>query len=69
MGDKRVTNIIANNFDILTTNQESFCKLTENFMNNLVSKSTCISHNAQKERIKFFNKLEEKIQETKEKVS
>lgn len=69
MGDKRVTNIIANNFDILTTNQESFCKLTESFMNNLIGKSTLISHNAQKERIKFFNKLEEKIRETKEKIS
>ena len=69
MGDRRVTNIIANNFDILDTNQESFCKLTESFMNNLISKSTLISHNAQKERIKFFNKLEDKIRETKEKVS
>ena len=69
MGDKRVTNIIANNFDILTTNQESFCKLTESFLNNLISKSTLISHNAQKERIKFFNILEEKIRETKEKIS
>lgn len=69
MGDKRVTFITTNGFDILTTSQEFFCKQTENHIDNLIRKSVPISNNAQKERIKFFNRVEKKIRETKEKLS
>ncbi len=39
MGDKRVTYITHNNFNILTTSQESFCRLTETHMINMMNKS------------------------------
>lgn len=65
MGEKRVTFITPNNFDLLTTSQESFCRQTEEHINNLISKSTLISNNAQKERSKFFNKLSERVEETR----
>jgi len=69
MGEKRVTFITANNFDILTTSQDSFCSQTEAHINNLISKSTLISNNAQKERSKFFNRVAENIQQTRERLA
>lgn len=69
MGEKRVSFVIANNFDILTTSQESFCHQTEQHFNNLISKSTLISHNAQRERAKFFNAVAKRIEETRSYVS
>lgn len=69
MGEKRVTFITSNNFDILTTSQESFCHQTEGHINNLLSKSTLISNNAQKERSKFFNKLRARVAETRSRLS
>lgn len=69
MGEKRVTFVTANNFDILTTSHEIFCHETEDHINNLISKSTLISRNAQKERAKFFNRVSERIQETRKRLS
>ncbi len=68
MGDKRVTFIMHNNFNILTTSQESFCKLTESHMVNMMNKSTLISNTAEKERSRFFNELLERVQQVKDKL-
>jgi hypothetical protein len=57
MGDKRVTFITHNNFNILTTSQETFCRLTENHLINMMNKSTLISTTSAKERSRFFNEL------------
>jgi hypothetical protein len=65
MGDKRVTFITHNNFNILTTAQESFCQLTENHLVNMMNKSTLISSSATKERSRFFNELLERVQSVK----
>lgn len=69
MGEKRVAFVISNNFDIMVTSQESFCRQTEDHINNLIAKSTLISHNAQRERAKFFNRVSERIQETKKRLN
>lgn len=69
MGEKRVAFITANNFDILATSQEFFCHQTEQHINNLISCSTLISNNAQKERVKFFNRIRERVAETRKVVS
>ena len=61
VGDKRITIITHNNFNLLTTSQESFCELTEDHFKNMVSKSTLISQTAEKERSRFFNKMEERF--------
>jgi hypothetical protein len=68
IGDKRMAFITANQFSILTTSQESFCKLTEDYINNMINKSTLISATAEKERAKFFNAMLQKIAQTKEKI-
>ncbi len=68
MGDKRVTFLTHNNFNILTTSHESFCKLTENHLLNMISKSSLISTSAAKERSRFFNERLEKVQQVKDKL-
>lgn len=69
MGERRVTFVTANNFDLLATSQEFFCNQAEQHINNLISRSTLISNNAQKERVKFFNKVRDKVSETRKAVA
>jgi hypothetical protein len=61
MGDKRVTFIPFNTMNILTTADDSFCKKTEDYLINLTSKSILISTSGEKDRNKFFNLMEDKI--------
>jgi len=65
MGEKRVTFVTANNFDILATSHEYFCLQTEQHVTNLINRSTPISNHAQKERLKFFNKINDRLKETR----
>lgn len=65
LGEKRVVFITSNQFNILTTTQEYFCSLIEDYMNNMINKSVLISHTAERERSKFFNKMEIRINEAK----
>jgi hypothetical protein len=68
LGDKRVTYITHNNFNILTTSQESFCRLTEKHLENMMNKSIMISNSAAKERSRFFNELLTRVQDVKSKL-
>jgi len=68
MGDKRVTFLTHNNFNILATSQESFCRLTENHLTNMMNKSSLISTTATKERSRFFNDLLQEVQNLKVKL-
>jgi len=65
MGDKRATFIPYNTLNILTTTHEGFCKQTEDYLVNLTTKSILISTTGEKDRNKFFNLMEEKIQHVK----
>lgn len=69
LGEKRITFITPNGFNILTTSQEFFGRLTEANMENLKSKSVLISATAEKDRNRFFNKVEDQIAEMMAKVS
>jgi hypothetical protein len=62
---QRLVYINYNTMDLLTTQQESFCERTEVYMNNLIKNSALISATAEKERNRFFNKVEEKIMKSK----
>jgi hypothetical protein len=59
--NQRMVFINYNTMDLLTTHQSSFCEKTEEYMNNLIKNSALISATAEKERNRFFNKIEEKI--------
>lgn len=62
MGLKRAVYINYNSLNLLTTLQESFCEKTEAYLNNLIKNSLLISSTAEKERHKFFNKMNERIE-------
>ncbi len=69
MGDKRAVFINHNTLNVLSTTQESFCAQTENYLRNLLNKATKISGTGEKERIKFFNTIEEKIKSLKKRIT
>jgi hypothetical protein len=61
MSDKRVAFITYNTMNILSTSQESFCNHIERYLINIQNKSVQISTTGEKERNKFFKRLNEKI--------
>jgi hypothetical protein len=65
MGTKRSVYINYNSLNLLTTLQESFCERTETYLNNLIKNSILISATAARERNKFFNKMNERVEEFK----
>ncbi|MBL7849694.1 MAG: helix-turn-helix transcriptional regulator [Cyclobacteriaceae bacterium] len=69
MGEKRVTFVTANNFDLLATSHPFFCHQTEQHIQNVIRRSTLLSLNAQKERAKFFNRVSGHVEETRAHVS
>ena len=69
MKDRREIFINHNTLNILTTRQQSFCLQTEHYLLNLLNKATKISGTGERERVRFFNTIEEKIKALKKKVS
>jgi hypothetical protein len=65
MGDKRITYMMHNNFNMMSTGNHSFCEMTEQFMNSMISKSVLISRVSAKERSRFFNHIYKQIDEVK----
>jgi hypothetical protein len=61
MGEKRVTYLTYNTMNILTTSEESFCGIVDDYFTNLVNKSILISKTGERERNKFFNRITENI--------
>lgn len=69
MADKYAVYLNYNTLDILSTSQESFCRQTENYLGNLFNKATKISGTGEKERLKFFHTIEEKIKGLKRRLA
>jgi len=63
---KRMAFITYHTMSILNTTQESFCQETEDYLKNIIKKSTLISTTGERDRNKFFNAIEKRIQESKE---
>jgi transcriptional regulator with XRE-family HTH domain len=61
MGETKITYIIHNNLNILTTTDKSFCEGTEEYIQNIFRKSSLISSSSEKERNRFFNRLLKKV--------
>lgn len=68
IADRRIVFIPYNTFNILSTTNETFCKQTDDYLVNLISKSLKISTTGEKERHVFFNQMEEKIRRTRSKL-
>ncbi len=65
MGDKRCVYVNQNALNLLLTFQEPFCEKTENYLQNLIKKSTVISVTGQRERSRFFKNMNDRIQSFK----
>lgn len=61
MGDKRAAFLTYNTVNILSTTDPVFCQSTEDHLSNLINKSTLISSTAERERTRFFNRMEKEI--------
>lgn len=68
MGDNKTVYISHNITELLLTAHERFTAQTESFINNLQSRSVLISTTGEKERNKFFNRIEEKIEVVRKKI-
>jgi hypothetical protein len=68
MDNKKTVYISHNITELLMTRHEKFSEQTENFINNLQSRSVLISTTGEKERNKFFNRMEEKIESAKKRI-
>ena len=68
MGGKQMAVLPCNTMNLLTTSDETFCKTTEKHLINVISKSNLISTSGEKHRNKFFNQMEEKILQTRNRV-
>lgn len=68
MGAKRQVFINHNTLNVLTTTNESFCRQTENYLQNLLNKASSISGTGEKERLIFFNTIEEKIKSLRKRL-
>ncbi len=69
MGDKKTVYISHNITELLLTTHETFSEQTKRFIDNLCGRSVLISTTGEKERNKFFNRMEEKIDAVKKKTT
>jgi hypothetical protein len=67
-GDKRLAYINYNTISLLITQHDMFCEKTEQYLFSLIKHSTLISGTAEKERIKFFTKMANRIEDVKKKL-
>jgi hypothetical protein len=68
VGDERSVFITHNITEILMTRHENFCNQTEHFINTLLNTSILISTTGEKERNKFFNQINQKIECLKDRL-
>lgn len=68
MAEKRMVFIPYNTLNILSTSNEAFCRQTDDYLKNLISKSEKISTTGEKQRNAFFNKMEDKIASVKKRL-
>jgi hypothetical protein len=61
LDDKRLSMVSYSVFNYLFTRDERFCTKIDNTFTTLLSRSTLISKTGEKDRIRFFNALREKV--------
>ncbi len=67
--DNNLTTFVSHNItELLMTTHESFCEQTHTFIKNLQNRSVLISTTGERERNKFFNSIDDKIEATRKKI-
>ena len=69
LDSRRITFLTTNVFNLLVTSHEHFCNITEDHIDNMIERSVLISVTAEKERNKFFNRVEENILRAKARIA
>lgn len=69
VNDQRIVFIPHNMIEVISTKQQAYCEQTERDMLSYVDRSVAISGTGEKERNKFFNTLDAKIVQTKERIA
>ena len=69
MDSRRMTFLTPNVFNLMMTSHEHFCNITEDHIDNMIERSVLISVTAEKERNKFFNRIEENILRAKARIA
>ena len=68
MGNVRASYISCFSFNSMFTTNQSFCNETDFWLKNLVRKSNLISGVAEKQRYRYFKKIEELMKKLREKI-
>lgn len=69
MNNQQTVFITYNMLNVLSTSDVVFCQNIEKYLNSILQKSTLISITAEKERNRFFNRMEAKIEGLSRKIS
>lgn len=67
-GNRRIAYTTVNSLDLLTTSNEAFCRQAEKYLANLLTRAVLISTTGEKERSKFFNSMESKVQALRQRI-
>jgi hypothetical protein len=68
LNDSRITFLVHSVFNYLHTHDKAFNDLTYRHFQNIIRKSTLISESGEKERVRFFSLLRQRIHERKEAI-
>jgi hypothetical protein len=63
-----MTFLTLNVLDLMVTTERSFCEKEAEYLRTMMKKSSLISNDSEKERIRFFNLLYQKIDSTRERL-
>jgi hypothetical protein len=66
--DRRIVYVAYNTMSVLTSADESFAGHIEGYINNLLNRSVMISTTGEKERSRFFNQIDQRILQFRQKL-
>lgn len=64
-GDHRTSFVTYHNFNVMSTTNDSFCSQTEHYMSVMIQKGVLISRVSERERARFFNRIQRQIEDTR----
>jgi hypothetical protein len=68
-GDLQSVSLGHLSFTSMTTNNETYCKKTEQWLNNIIKKSTLVSGTSEKQRFQFFQSVNRMIDDLMKRIA
>lgn len=69
IGSSQAVHLGHFSFSTMSTNNETYCKKTESWMNNIIKKSTLISGVSEKQRFQFFQNVNKSIDDLMRRIN